>query len=336
MNKVSIIIVSFNDEKFIVPCLKSIEETTKIVDYEIIIVDNCSSKPTSQVFDANAFANLQIIRNDLNEGFARAVNKGIEAASGNYYLLLNSDTLVYENCIDKLADFLDNIEDASCVGPKIHTPDGGIERSTHGFPTLLKEFFHALPLLKILIPYRGMGKIISLFSKSAGSGSAGSYWNYDRVNIVENITGACLMVRKSAADEVGLLDPNFWMYSEEIDWNLRFKRAGWNVYFTPEAEILHYFGQSTGQKPRSQKVNHVLIERYRGMVYFFSKHYSQRKTFLLRSIFLSAFTIRLFLAFIKLPFVGFNKFYRELVVFSAILKIAVAGPLKPKLPIREF
>ena len=276
------------------------------------------------------------MRNDLNQGFARAVNKGIECASGDYYLLLNSDTVVYENCLDRLSRFLDDHEDASCVGPLIHSPDGSIERSTHGYPTLLKEFFHSLPFLKVFIPYKGVGKIISAISKSAGSGSAGSYWIYDQVRIVENITGACLMVRKKAVEKIGRLDPNFWMYSEEIDWNYRFQQAGWNVYFTPEAEILHYFGQSTGQKPRSQKVNHVLIERYRGLIYFFCKHYSFRKTLALRTIYLFSFTIRLLLAFLKLPFKGWKTFRRELKVFSAILKITAAGPLIPRLPIREI
>ena len=144
------------------------------------------------------------------------------------------------------------------------------------------------------------------------------------------------MVRRSAVDAVGKLDQNFWMYSEEIDWNYRFRKAGWNVYFTPEAEIMHYFGQSTGQKPRSQKVNHVLIERYRGLVYFFDKHYGIWKTLALRLIYLFSFTVRLLLAFLKLPFVGWKTFFRELKVFTAILKITIAGPLTPRLPVKEI
>lgn len=338
LGKVSIIIVSYNDEKFIVPCLESLMKTTVDLEYEIVIVDNHSDTPTESVVSSLDLPNLRVFRNEINEGFARAVNRGLSAATGDYYLLLNSDTVVYQGCVARMVQFLENHPDGSCVGPLIHSPNGGIEHSTHGFPTLMKEFFHALPVLKTLFHYKGLiGKLISLLpTKSVGRGSMGSYWNYDRVKVVDNITGACLMARKKAVDEVGSMDPNFWLYSEEIDWNLRFKKAGWNVYFTPEAEILHYFGQSTGQKPRSQKVNHVLIERYRGMIYFYRKHYGELKTTLLRIIYLCAFTLRIVGAFMKMPFKGIETFGRKIKVFSHILKISLFGPLTPTLPIKEI
>jgi GT2 family glycosyltransferase len=280
---------------------------------------------------------LQILRNELNEGFARAVNRGLSFATGDYYLLLNPDTEIYPDCLLNLMNFLETHPEASCAGPLIHSPSGGIERSTHGFPSLTKEFFHSLPFLKSLVPYEGfLSTLLSWIPVLKSRDNLASYWNYDRERVVDNITGACMMVRKKAVDEVGALDPNFWLYTEEVDWNLRFKKAGWKVYFTPQAEILHYFGQSTGQKPRAQKVNHCLIERYRGMIYFFNKHYGKKKTLLLRIIYIFAFTLRLMIAIFKLPFKGLITFKKEIRVFSQILKISLMGPLHPTLPIKEI
>jgi len=334
--KISVIIVSFNDKKFINPCLKSLIETSSGLDLEIVIVDNNSEIPTSSLVAEIDYPHIKVIRNEVNEGFARAVNRGIENSSGDYYLLLNSDTIIYENCLANLLDFLDNNTDASCVGPRIHSPDGTIERSTHGFPSLIKELFHSLPFLKTLFPYHGIGRLITKIFKPGGQGSLGSYWNYDEVRVVDNITGACMMVRKSAVDEVGVMDKNFWIYTEEVDWNYRFKQADWKVCFTPDAEILHYFGQSTGQKPRAQKVNHVLVERYRGMLYFFNKHYGGLNTFFLRVLYLFCFFIRIGMALVKIPFYGFKNFGREIRVYCKIMGLTLFGPLTPSLPIKEI
>lgn len=337
MVRVSIIIVNYNSEKYLRPCLESLINTTFGLDCEIIVIDNASKIDIEAFVELFNFPRLKVVRNRINAGFARAINKGIAIGTGEYYLLLNPDTVIYESAVEKLVEFLDSHPEASCVGPLIHSPNGGIERSTHGFPTLTKEIFHSLPMLKNLLPYSGFpGKLFSMINNFLSSGNLQSYWNYDQVKTVDNITGACMLVRRKAVEEVGVLDESFFIYSEEVDWNYRFQKAGWKVYFTPDAEILHYFGQCTGQKPRQQKVNHILIERFRGMIYYFNKHYGFLKITLLRLIYIISFTLRLAGAFLKLPFGGVNVFKREVKVFTKIIKITLFGPWVSSLPVEPI
>ena len=129
-----------------------------------------------------------------------------------------------------------------------------------------------------------------------------SYWDHNNVKEVDHVTGACMMVKKDVIDKVGLLDEAFFLYNEEVEWSYRFKRAGYKSVFIPDSNVIHLFGYSTKQQVQKQTINNLLVERYRGMFYFFQKHYGLFKLLLLRFIVLKGFSFRLFANYLSLPF----------------------------------
>jgi GT2 family glycosyltransferase len=126
-----------------------------------------------------------------------------------------------------------------------------------------------------------------------------SYWDHDSIKEVDHVTGACMMVKIETIERVGLLDEAFFLYNEEVEWSLRFKQAGYKSVFLPESSIIHLFGYSTKQYVQKQTINNLLVERYRGMFYFFQKHYGSVKLFALRVIVLQGFSLRLIFNYLK-------------------------------------
>jgi GT2 family glycosyltransferase len=196
-----------------------------------------------------------------------------------------------------MIDYLERNNDVGIVGCKIFNSDGEIERSTHSFPSLLKEFVHANEFIKSIIGYDSSAA--QYLKKIFKAKSLESYWDHNRIKEVDHVTGACMMVKKEAIDKVGLLDEAFFLYNEEVEWSYRFKQAGYKSVFLPDSNIIHLFGHSTGQRVQKQAVNKLLVERYRGMFYFFQKHYSTAKLFALRIIVFQGFGLRLLFNYIS-------------------------------------
>ena len=291
----SIIIINYNSRQVLLNCLNSLTPSTSFISSEIFIVDNASTESIRDI--EKEFPKVNFIYNEKNIGFAAANNIGVKHAKGKYILLLNPDTIVNENSFQPMINYLDTHSDVGIVGCKIFNAEGEIERSTHSFPSLLKEFMHANEFLKIFFGYDSqLAKILKNIFKSK---SLESYWDHNRIKEVDHVTGACMMVKKEAIDKVGLLDEVFFLYNEEVEWSFRFKKAGYKSVFLPESSIIHLFGHSTKQRVQKQTVNKLLVERYRGMFYFFQKHYSFIKLILLRVIVLQGFSLRLFSNYIK-------------------------------------
>jgi N-acetylglucosaminyl-diphospho-decaprenol L-rhamnosyltransferase len=204
-------------------------------------------------------------------------NAGMRAAAGRYFLLLNADAWVVGDALDALVAFADAHPEAAVVGPKLLNPDGTLQRSARGEPTLWRLateylFIRKLaPRTRLLNPlYRGD-------------------FRHDRVEEVDWLSGAALLVRRDAADAVGLFDEEFFMFSEEVDWLTRFRRAGWKVLFFPGAEVIHVGGASHGGR--------MYVENLRGHLRFLAKHrglaYAERaRKLLLWSLRLRALVLR--------------------------------------------
>ena len=291
--------------------------------YEVFVIDNASDESIEEL--TRIFPFFHFIFNTSNNGFASANNVGILRAAGEYILLLNPDTIVNANSFTPMMAYMEEHRDVAVSGCKIFDSLGGIEHSTHSFPTLTKEFFHANEFLKSLVRYDSV--VGGLLRKFIPAKSLNSYSDHSSIMEVDHVTGACMMVRRAAIDRVGLLDEAFFLYNEEVEWSYRMKCAGYKTVFLPGSSIIHHFGYSTKQRVQKQTANRLLVERYRGMFYFFQKHYGFAKLMLLRLIVIQGFTLRLFLAYIKrISHSGLSPFLvQEIQCLRSIIELAFAN-----------
>lgn len=252
---VSIIIVTWNAKKFVAECLGSLNTSQGSLPAEIIVVDNASSDGTPDLV-CHDFPQVRLVRNDKNLGFARANNIGMALSKGKYVCLINSDVNVPADCIPLLVGYMEQHPKVGIAGPQMLAPNGAPARSTMRFPTLWNSFCRALDLDSIF---------------------AGSKWfrsflmvecEYDRIQEVQVLNGWFWITRREALNEVGLLDEQFFMYAEDIDWSYRFHKAGWEVVYCPIAWALHYGGASSARTP----VRFYVAMRQAGMQYWAKHH----------------------------------------------------------------
>ncbi len=266
MLDVSIVIVNWNGRDLLSRCLQCIKQTVKRSSYEVLVVDNNSSDG-SQDMVRRDFPDVKLIANKDNVGFARANNQAMKIAQGRYTLLLNSDAFVKDNAVDHMVEFMDHHPDAAMSSCKLLYEDGRLQPSCARFPTLLSEMVIAFGLDK-------------LFARSKFFGSyMMTDWDYNDTRAVEVIMGAFMLVRSELIHEVGMMDEDFFMYSEEVDWCYRFHRAGWKVYFVPDVETIHIWGGSS----KAVKTE-TLLRLYRSRVLFFRKHYGALTAMLYKGI----------------------------------------------------
>ncbi len=246
----SVIIVSWNTCQVLRECLESVQRQRSSASIDVWVVDNASKDGSAEMV-RETFPAVHLIENSENVGFARANNAAVAASSGRYVLLLNSDTVVLPGAFDALIDFLDAHPEAGAAGAHTLNPDGSLQVSTYPSPTLARELWFLLHLDR-LRPYGAYDM---------------AQWSSDQPRPVDAVLGACLIVRRATLDQVGALDPAYFMYSEEIDLCYRIRRAGWRIYWVPQAKIVHYGGQSTRQVAAS-----MFIQLYRSKVLFFRKN----------------------------------------------------------------
>lgn len=263
MPELSIIIVSWNTRDLLRDCLLSIYRETKAISFEIFVVDNASSDNT-QVLVTKEFPQVKLIKNKENVGFARANNQAITESKAEYILLQNPDTVVLSGALDTMLDFMEKHPQVGVIGPKLLNADRTLQLSARSFPTLRTAFFESFYLYK-LFPHN---KIIGKYYMS--------HWDHNDTRQVDWISGACLMARRKAIEEVGLLDEQFFMFSEEVDWCFRIRKAGWKVYFLPQAQVIHFRAKSV--EPRSSR---ILIQLNKSSLLFFKKHYNHKRVCLL-------------------------------------------------------
>jgi len=234
---VSIIIVAWNVKDLLRDCLKSVFEQTHGIEFEVIYVDNASQDGSVEMA-AKEFPSVKIIKNSENKGFIKANNQAIEVAKGRYVLLLNSDTVVLDNAIAKTVKFADAHPEAAVVGCRVLNRDRTLQRNCFMYPSFVNTFLAATYLYKIFPKSRFFGRELM------------TWWAFDEPRNVEVVCGCYSMVRKKAIEEVGMMDPTYFVYGDDPDWCYRFSRAGWKVMFTPSTEIIHYGGQNTRQMAR--------------------------------------------------------------------------------------
>ncbi|HEY8737032.1 MAG TPA: glycosyltransferase family 2 protein [Candidatus Dormibacteraeota bacterium] len=251
---VTAVIVSYQVRQHLARCLRSVLSST--YRPEVIVVDNASADGSPDLV-AREFPRVQLIRNSRNLGFATASNQGIRASTRSYVLSLNPDTEVTLSAIRVLRDYLEDHPEVGAVGPKIIRPDGSLDfAARRSFPTVATAFAR-LSRLSRLFPTSPRFARYNL-----------TYRSPDETQEMDAGTGACLLLRRSALDQVGLFDEAFFMYGEDLDLCYRLKQGGWKIVYLPAAEVLHYKGES------SRQVSYRMIrEFHRSMLIFFNKHY---------------------------------------------------------------
>lgn len=272
----SFIIASWNARDHLSACLDTLTAELSDRRAEIIVVDNNSTDGSPEMV-GERFPHVRLIRNDENLGFAKANNIGIRQSTGKYIVLVNSDVKVLEDCIDRMMSYLDNDADVGMIGPKILGADGNVQRSCMGFPTLWNSFCRALALDAIFPKSKLLG------------GNMLTFFQHDALCDVDVINGCIWMVRRDALNEVGLLDENFFMYGEDIDWCKRFWDGGWRVLFCPEAEAVHYGGASSSNDPVR-----FYIEMVRAGLQYWEKHHGRFSRFAFLFITLFHHSTRIF------------------------------------------
>lgn len=255
----SIVLVCWNNKEYLEPCLRSVFAAGLRNRFDVVVVDNASTDG-SQAMLRTLFPQVALIQNDRNAGLSRASNQGIAATSGRYVLLLNNDTLVNGPSLDALVDFLDVTPDAGAAGGRLLNPDGTFQGAYAEFSTLREEFLVATGLGERLWP------------------GYPSHADANEVRPVGWIGSACLLLRRAALAQVGVLDEDYFIYGDEADLQYRLRRGRWKVYYLPSATTIHYGGRSMDRWRRRRMV-------YRGKLLFYRKHYGRGRTVALRLMF---------------------------------------------------
>ena len=265
----SIVILNWNVRDLLDRCLASLRSDHYAL--EIIVVDNASHDDSVAMVRAK-YPQAVLIANAENRGFTGGNNQGIAAAHGRYVLVLNPDTEVLGDALDRLVAYLDNHPDVGALGPQLLNPDRSIQSSRRRFPTLTTAFFEST-WLQGLAP---RGILTHYYMDDVPSA---------HTHEVDWLNGACTVFRREVLDRVGVYDAqNFFMYSEELDLCRRVKEAGWKIVYLPEAQVIHYVGQSSDQAVAAR---HIYFQTSK--VHYFRKWHGSLQANLLRVFLLGSY-----------------------------------------------
>ncbi|MCG3174047.1 MAG: hypothetical protein GMKNLPBB_02267 [Myxococcota bacterium] len=270
----TISIVSYNTRGIVDACLQSLVSQQTRHPFEIWLADN-DSKDGTVSMAMEKYPAVGVIANTDNLGFAKANNQIWRESRGQYYLLLNSDTVTPPGALDRLIDFMEAHPRAGACGPRLTYPDGSLQQSVRRFPSMMGAFF-TMSYLEKVFPRAPL----------IGDYMMGDF-TYDQLVEVDQPMGACLMLRGETVRRIGPLDERFFMYFEEVDWCLRAKRAGWEIWFVPDVTVVHIENAS------SKKVwskTHMYF--YQSMVKYYRKNFGEREARALKAMILMGAALR--------------------------------------------
>jgi GT2 family glycosyltransferase len=256
--KLSVVIVNYNVKHFLEQCLNSVAAAARHCETEVFVVDNNSVDGSCNML-REKFPWVKLIENKNNYGFSYANNQAIRQSTGEYVLLLNPDTVIEEDTLKKVCDFMDSHPDAGGLGVKMIDGKGRfLPESKRGLPTPKVAFYKIFGLSK-------------LFPKSKKFGRYHlTYLDKDEIHKVDVLSGAFMLLRSETLKKIGLLDETFFMYGEDIDLSYRITLGGYSNYYYPDTTIIHYKGEST----KKGSVNYVIVF-YNAMKIFAKKHFSK-------------------------------------------------------------
>jgi GT2 family glycosyltransferase/glycosyltransferase involved in cell wall biosynthesis len=254
--RISVLIVTYNSHDEVERCLQSLEQEARAIPLQVVVVDNDSRDSTVSLVE-NAFPWVELIRNSTNAGFARAVNRALAKASGDYVLLLNPDTVVPPGALAASVAELERHPDVGMLGCKLVQRDGTFDHACkRGLPSVASALYYALGLQR-------------LFPRSPRFAAyTAGHLDEDSAGPVDAVNGAFMLARREAVMTVGGLDERFWLYGEDLDWCLRFAEHGYGIRYWPEVEVLHLKGASAGGR-RTLRTTYAF---HRSMWNYYEKH----------------------------------------------------------------
>ena len=231
---VSVVVVSYRSRALLGECLESVRASLEAsgLTGEVLVVDNGSPDGTAELV-RERYPWVRLVAEAENRGFAAAANRGLRLARGRVVVLLNPDTRVVGDALGRLVRFLERHPTVGVVGPRLRYPDGRTQPSRRRFPTLLTGFLEST----LVQDYWRSNRVLARYYVADRSD--------EERQEVDWLVGACLAVRREALRSVGLLDERFFLYSEEVEWFWRLRRAGWRVVYLPDAEVVHLEGGSS-------------------------------------------------------------------------------------------
>jgi hypothetical protein len=250
---VSVVIVTYNSRRHIDACLESAVKTLPPLDYETVVVDNASLDSTGAAI-RQRWPAVRVIDAAGNVGFARATNIGIRESSGAFVLVLNPDTVLHPGAIRRLIEALESTPNAAVAGPRLVDRRGRAELS---FGSMIGPFSELRQKLLVRGNDRGAPIIEGYVQRLTR-----------RPRVVDWVSGACLLVRRSEADAVGLFDERYFMYAEDVDFCAAIRARGGKVLFVADAEVSHLRGQSVASLPRATEMAYR-----RSQLAFYAKHH---------------------------------------------------------------
>jgi GT2 family glycosyltransferase len=268
---VTVVVVTFRSADELPGCLASIRAAAGDLAVEVVVVDNASDDRSAAI--AREAGATEVIANRENLGFARAVNQAIAVSRGRSILLLNPDCILAAEAVRVLAKFLDDHPKAGAVAPRTRDGLGQLVRSCRAFPSVTSLLARVTGLARRFPTHHVFGA------------ETLTYWDYASERPVDYASGACLLLRKAALDQVGTFDEAYFMYVEEMDLSWRLWRAGWEVWFTPFAEVSHQGGRSAAKVKQAHGFEPLLLEAYySGQIRFWRRYRGELSLLVWRAI----------------------------------------------------
>lgn len=264
----SIVIVSYNTCAMLRDCLRALPASVEGLTVETFVVDNASPDDSARMV-AEEFPEVRLFANQENAGFTRANNQALKLSTGRYVLLLNPDTEPEPESLTLLVRYMDAHPDVGAVGPMLLNTDGSLQKNGRTFPTPWREFLGHTGL-RNLMPNR-------------------PNWEYGRDDFdvaweTDTVTGACLLTRHTIMDQVGMLDEEFFMFYEEVEWCWRIKKAGWKILYLPESRVKHHWMGSVRQQSRV-----MTIRLFKSMLVYYRKTAGPGTQLAARGVYIAGF-----------------------------------------------
>lgn len=259
MKQLSIVIINYNTFALTRRCIESVYAYTKNVEFEIILVDNASTEVSPDEF-LKIFPQLKLVKSRANEGFAKGNNRGIEVASGNVILLLNSDTELTGNAIGNAFHKLTNTPEVGVITVKLLYPDGSVQHQCGRFPSIVLQLLELFRLQKLMSPRKRGEKLL------------GGFFDHQTDVYPDWIWGTFFMFKREVLTTFAdhKLPETYFMYQEDLDWCFQLRKAGIKIYYLASESVIHIFSGSSvnakqnerKQKNLTENLNHFLITNY--------------------------------------------------------------------------
>lgn len=254
---VTVVVVSYNTSRLLDRMFAALETARGKLQLQVIVVDNASRDGSVEILRTR-YANVELIENPTNVGFGRANNQALQLARGRYLLLLNTDAIVSSDTLRKTVDFMDAHPRCGVLGVKLIGYDGALQPSCRYFPTPWNLFLQSTGLNRI---FRGTRLVDDMA------------WDHASVRECDWVPGCYYMVRTEVIERVGLFDPRFFLYYEEVDHCLAVRQAGWNVMYYPFTQVVHVGGESAAIDGLLTGGRQILTHRIESELLYFRKHY---------------------------------------------------------------